>query len=289
MRSRYFSMKLPAIALTCSILLGLGASNVVADNKLTTPDGFDKLVLYMGTGIFDPTVTEPRPGVTGCAGLFCDGEFFQKTVMGRTDEEIYALKMEAITYYIEQFGLDIDDPALAGRIELSMFTVNPDFEYRVHALSGMKAPAEGWMIRDGGFQLSVIDPNGVDLGGKTIGMHAPQGAAMFFGNYNILVTGKNGKPKDEIIISYKSSVPGELLPNGSFVFRCDMYHEEWGPGVGMGMILFTPLEDGTIRGNGRNVLTFPPTSSVIDFPEFPLIGASAFNGENEDHDDDDDD
>ena len=100
---------------------------------------------------------------------------------------------------------------------------------------------------------------------------------MFFGNYNILVTNKNGKPKDELLIFYESDVPGEALPNGSFVFRCDMFNDELGDGIGVGTILTVPLNDGTVRANGRNVITFPPVSELLGFPENPPIGAHPKN------------
>jgi hypothetical protein len=261
-----------AAGLACMMFTGItSATNV--EGKLPTPDGFNSLVVYMGTGIFDPTNAEPRAGIIDCEGIFCDGMFFQKQVMGRTDEEIYNLTVEAKAFYLERFGIDVDDPDNIGRVTFDMFTLNPDFEYRLYAASGLKAPSEGWLIRDGGFKLEVIDPNGIELGGELAGTHAPQGAAMFFGNYNILVTNKHGTPRDELLIFYKSNVPGETLPNGSFVFRCDMFNEQWGEGLGVGTILTVPLEDGTIRANGRNVITFLPVTETVDFPDFPPIGA----------------
>ena len=262
----------------CAIATSLGmSSHAAADGKITTPDGFDSLVVYMGTGIFDPAVPEPRPGVVGCDGLFCDGLYFQKDVMQRTDEEIYNLTLEAKQFYLERFGIDVDDPDNDGRVSFDMFTLNPDFEYRLYAISGMKVPSQGWLIRDGGFKLEVIDPDGIELGGELAGTHAPFGAAMFFGNYNILVTNKNGKPKDELLIFYASDVPGEILPNGSFVFRCDMFNDELGQGLGLGTIANVPLDDGTVRANGRNIITFPPASNLLEFPENPTIGAHPKN------------
>lgn len=246
------------------------AKNVTAAE---TPSGFKRLAMYMGNGVFDPSVSEPRPGVTGCTGLFCDGEFFQEDIMHRTPAETEAIKEDAKAYFLEHFGLDVDDPALAGRISFSMFMVNPDFQYRLHILSGEKVGPDGWIIRDGGFKIDVIDPDGVMLGGKNAGIHADAGSAMFFGNYNILVTDKNGKPKDELIIFYKSTNPGMSLSNGAFVFNCTMFNEDWGEGVGMGTIFFKTLEDGTIRGNGRNVLTFPPENVISEFPDEPAFDA----------------
>lgn len=255
-------------------LFGINSTKIYAAGKPATPAGFDHVLLYMGTGIYDPNDPEPRPGLTDCSGLFCDGMYFQKEVMHRTDEEISELEVEAKEFYKVRFGIDVDDPTFSGRVGLEMFTVNPDFEYRVQLGSGMKVSQDGWMIRDGGFRLDVLDPNGIALGGESEGGFAPAGSAMFFGNYNILATTKKGKPLKEIIIFYRSKFPAFSLENGSFIFVCDMFHEEWGEGLGMGNIRFIPQEDGLIRGNGRNVLSFPPSSDVEFFPEFPPINAN---------------
>ena len=55
--------------------------------ELVKPDGFDKLVLYMGNGIFEPDPSEPRPGVS-YDGLFCDIHFFQEEIMNHTSDEV---------------------------------------------------------------------------------------------------------------------------------------------------------------------------------------------------------
>ncbi len=256
------------------IMVNLASVSNASENKETpTPIGFKKLALYMGTGLFDPNLDEPRPGVVGCKGLFCAGEFFQYEIMHRTPDEVAAIESDAKSYFLEQFGIDVDDPTYANRITFMMFMVNPDFQYRLHALSGEDVSDDGWIIRDGGFMISVIDPNGIVLGGKQAGLTAPEGAAMFFGNYNILATGKHNHPKEEIIVYYKSIVPGETLENGSFVFKCDMFNEDWGQGLGLGTLNFLPQDDGRIRANGRNILTFPPVSDVIDFPSQPDFAA----------------
>jgi hypothetical protein len=241
---------------------------------LVQPDGFEKLVLYMGNGIFDPAVSEPRPGVTGCGpfdGLFCDGDFFQYEIMNRSDAEILEIENAAKAHFLEFFGIDVDDPAMADRISFSMFMVNPDFQYRVHALSEEHVPSEGWIIRDGGFSLAITDPDGITLGGKSAGIHASQGAGGFFGNYNILTTDKHGNAEDELIIHYASQTPTVPLPNGDIYFKCAMFNDEWGEGIGMGIMNFKPLEDGRIRGNVRNVLTFAPASTVEYFPPTPAF------------------
>jgi len=249
-----------------------GAAGDNAKNEMVTPAGFDSLVLYIGAGIFDPSVSETRPGVTGCTGLFCDGDFFQKEIMNRTDAEVAEIRENARQHFIMHFGIDVDDPAYAGRVRLTQFMVNPDFQYRVHALSNEQVPNEGWIIRDGGFQFEVLDPYGIDVNDPMMGqIHVPAGSGGFFGNYNILKTDKHGNPNGELIIFYQSDTPAVPLPNGDFYFKCTMFNDDWGKGVGMGTMNFIPLEDGRVRGNVRNVLSFPPVSTVAEFPAEPAF------------------
>jgi hypothetical protein len=270
--------KMLAIKFMSLFIILLSFSSIATAEKigeLENPNGFKKLALYLGTGLFDPKIDEPRPGVTGCTGVFCDGEFFQQNIMHRTPAETEEIKNQAKAYYLKQFGIDVDDPALSGRITFDMFMVNPDFQYRVHALSDEPVSGDGWIIRDGGFRLSIIDPKGVALGGNNSGLMAPQGSMMFFGNYNILAADKHGKPKKEIIVFYKSINAGEPLPNGSFVFRCNMFNQQWGEGLGLGTMLFIPQKDGRIRANARNVLTFPPASTETEFSTKPAFDDAA--------------
>jgi len=67
----------------------LGMSSVsVADNKKGVPAGFDGFLVYMANGVYDPGQPNPQPGVENCEGLFCDGGYFQREIMGRSDYEI---------------------------------------------------------------------------------------------------------------------------------------------------------------------------------------------------------
>lgn len=283
MRIKSLLLRSVAVGFTCATLIGSVSLSFANDNvkhfmaKPSTPEGFDQVLLYMGTGIFDPANSEPRPGLTDCEGLFCDGMYFQKEVMNRTDDEIENLETDAKAFYKNRFGIDLDSEEFSGRASMSMFTVNPDFEYRVQMASSMNVNPNGWMIRDGGFRLDILDPEGISLGGDSEGLFAPPGSAMFFGHYNILATNNGDIPKEEIIIHYQSKFPAFTLENGVFMFACDMFHDDWGQGLGMGNIQFLPLNDGRMRGNGRNVLSFPPSSDLESFTQFPPINAHPVN------------
>ena len=265
-----------------AILFGLQSQVFAKDNQsnrdkdkgknvFVTPSGFDKVVLYMGNGIFDPNLDSPRPGVVGCTGLFCDGAFFQHEIMNRSDAEIAAIEADAKEYFKNHFGVDVDNPAMANRVSFKMFMVNPDFQYRVHALSGEQVTSDGWIIRDGGFRMEVIDPEGITLEGEFAGVHVPMGTGAFFGHYNILKTDKHGNANGELIIHYESSTPAHPLPNGDFSFKCNMFHDDWGQGIGMGTMNFIPQDDGRVRGNVRNFLTFGPSSTLMEYPAKPAF------------------
>lgn len=268
-----------ATALACATLLGISVPSDAQD-KSSVPDGFNHVLLYMGNGIFDPNSPAPRPGITDCVNGFCNGDFFQKEVAHRTDAQIREQENLAKAFFLKRFGIDVDDPANIGRITLQMFTFHPDLEYRLYIASSTRVPPEGWIVRDGGWKLEVIDPNGIDLGGEFAGQHANQGNLMFYGDYNILITNNGGVPKDELVIHYKSHKPAITTPDG-MTFLCDVSQDKWGEGVGMGTFQAIKRPDGLIRANVRNALSFPPSSRVINFPKLPAYGDHPLHGKSD--------
>ncbi len=248
-----------------SASLGFVSGAALAGSKTTVPAGFDHYILYMGTGVFDPFNPEPRPGVTGCAGLFCDGNYFNKEVMKRTDAEIESLEVEAKAFFLTRFGIDVDDPDLQGRVILKRWGMNPDFEYRAYQISGMKVPPEGYRVRDGGWYMQITDPDGVPLGGEFAGTHGPANSFFFFGHYNIQIEKHGHKHDEEIVIPYKALTPVTPQPDGSFLIRCELNHPEWGGGIVQGQVANITLPNGMVKGNGRNVVTFPAVSRIDSF------------------------
>ena len=88
--------------------------------------------------------------------------------------------------------------------------------------------------------------------GGTEGKLAPAGAVVVFGNYNIQVENKHGKPdprEGTIVIHYESGNPITADADGVMHFVCALSHPEWGLGRARGVV-----EGKTIR----NILTFPP-------------------------------
>lgn len=249
-------MNAKQILMNTTLAIALGwVSGVGATSPTPTPKGFDHYMVLMAGGVLDLAESNPAPGVTGCAGLFCDGEFFQREIMGRDDAALAEFTDEAKAFFEERFGVQVDAPELGGRISFGLFMTNPDWHYRMYTASGERTPAEGWPVRDGGYMLMVLDPDGLALGGEFEGTIAPAGSVMFYGNYNILV-GK-GPRADELVMLFKSTRPAQIQADGSVSLLCELEHEKWGSGFGAVNVANVPLTGTLVQGVGRNVLTFP--------------------------------
>lgn len=231
--------------------------------RQAAPRGYDTYAVFSGTGVMDPLEPSPIHGVTGCAGMFCDGDYFHRTISGRSTAQIHALGETSKAFYAERFGIDVDALVADGRIMFRDFTLNPSFGYRVFTFSDLKVPCEGFTIRDGGFMVAVVDPNGLDLGGEFAGKHVAAGTAFFWGNYNIAVTNAHNKLVDRVLIQYRSLIPVEPRPDGTFMLRCElrMPDGEWGDGMAMAQVANQVMPDGRIKSNAVNRLTFPPASA----------------------------
>lgn len=225
-----------------------------------TPAPFQHFLVYSGQGAYDP-LKGPFP--EGCSpedplvplGFCNDTErVFHKKIMGFSQEEMEAEEQEAKEFYSDRFGLDVERLLEQQRVSIVPFFLDPRQDYRAFVFSGECAPNEGYEVRDGGFILGVIDPEGVQLGGEFEGQKAPAGSGALFGLYNVLVTGPNAR---EEIIRYKAVSLGSSA-GGFAVVDCDLQHPVWGEGLAQGLGSNRMLKDGRIKAVIRNVLTFPP-------------------------------
>ncbi len=73
--------------LACAVTLLIAWSGTAQAVNLMhpAPEGWDTYLTMMQNGEFDPTT--PNPEVPGCFQFFCDGDFFQTVVSGRTPGE----------------------------------------------------------------------------------------------------------------------------------------------------------------------------------------------------------
>ncbi len=230
------------------------------------PVGWDAYLTMMQNGEFDPAT--PNPDVPGCFQFFCDGDFFQTEVMQRTPGETAAVEQDAKMFFLTRFGIDVDAPDLAGRIFFRSFYQDPRVNQRVYAMSDRIVPTSGWKVRDGGFIIFLLDPNGVELGGEFDGQVAPAGTFLVYGEYNIAA--RKPGPPSEIVISYRSgSLVGTSNVNSLTSFSCELHSGRidsfpgWGDlsepaqGRAIGVVdipIVTPT--GLLRSSYRNQLTF---------------------------------
>lgn len=241
------------------------------DAPQALPVGYDGYLVFAANGSWN--VFEPHPTVPGCGvqPLICDGQYFHEQIMKRTADEIAAKRQEAIEHYKEKFGIDVNDPANEGRVELLSFMVDPRWNYRVYSWGGRPVPPEGYQVRDGGFLLRITDPDGYTLGGEREGVHVPANARALVGDYNILVErpsrrpgttsgAADHRPREEVVISYRADT--FMTPNqfGDIAFSCQLSDDGFASGettgFAQGFANQTIGPDGFIDINVRNVLTF---------------------------------
>ena len=240
LQSHYFRVialaVLTAILVTGLVLpLGVRAQGGTND----TPAGLDAFLVYMANGVYEPN----DAGYTAP-----DGMSFQRDIMGRSDAEIEQSQADAAEFFQQRFGIDVTDNA---NVMFTSFTFDPRNDYRAFVVAGRDVPPEGWAVRDGGWSVAVVNPDGLALGGEYDGVHVPQGSMMVFGDYNIDVPGE-----DPIIIHYQSG--GPIIPSDQGIqFHCELISEDFGSGLAQGISAGAVQADGLYHANVRNVLTFP--------------------------------
>lgn len=241
-------------------LLLAGALPMSGPAAAQAPSGFDQVMTFMSDGVWDPSV--PHPEVPGCAGIFCDGLWFQQNIMQRTAAEIDAREAMAKAWFVQRFGIDVDDPANSDRVAFGMFMADPRWNYRAVFWSGRLVPQEGFEVRDGGWSIVVTDPGGYTLGGELSGIHVPMDSMAVFGDYNVLVTNPAGNNVQEVRISYRSNsfmVINELV---ELIIDCQISASEFESGIpdgtARGMAAIEPgPQPGTIKMINRNIVALP--------------------------------
>jgi hypothetical protein len=234
-----------AVAVLCLCLAECGGANPPGR-------GYEHSIVFFADGVFDlnEPSSDPRfPPVPGFP-TFVDSTWWQKELMKQSDARIAAERAEAVAFFRERFGVDVEDPALAGRIAFRHLMVDPRTGYRVHTMSGHTVPPEGYEVLDGSWITFVTDPNGLVLGGRFAGLKVPPGGMIALGTYYIAAP-------EPFAIRLKSDSP--IMPNGVGLtpFVCHLEHPVHGPGIAEGVSMPVPRQDGLYQANIRNVLTFP--------------------------------
>jgi|GEM_PF-1335741 len=230
-------------------------------SKPTKPVGYNKMFVYVADGLYDITQPNADPNLSGCAFTpLCDGDYFQRVIMGRDDYAIQQKEYEAKAFYFDRFGIDVDDPATSEKINFRMIQVDPRLNYHAVFSSAVNVPNKGWRVRDGGWVVVVTDPDGLVLGGDFDGEHVPVGTLFVFGEYNLKVSKKGKHSKNNnIVISYRALTPQR--PDDKS-FMCELYSKRYGEGLVKGRVESILREDGLIKMNVVSVLTFPGLSDL---------------------------
>lgn len=235
-------------------------------NKTFVPPdigGFDHVLLYLADA-------DPFPDWDGRA----KAEFFNREIMGRSTEEIFEVRKEAIDFHWERFGIDFpypeDEDDLFAAVDsqgdidatFAPSMLNPGRGYTAYVVSGKGMPnthGDGetntdthstGKVRDGSWGATLNED--ATLGGTygaTGESDVPEGASVTFGDYSI----RMGDNEDPIEIRFLSEHPIVSRGRVPTAFNCDLEHDEWGEGQVHGTL------GGTMGTGLRNVLTFPPS------------------------------
>jgi hypothetical protein len=257
MRDKMRDWFLGAIALSSLLTFGCGSGDAkqVEMEAEPPPEGYSQMLVFMANAVV------PMKDV-----LPVDGENFLRNIMHRDDAEYDRVRQDALDYFRERYGVaDVDkDP----RFLFGNFQFEPNSNIRAYHIADEKVPPEGWVVRDGGWQLRVIDPAGYTWeAGEFQGQFSAPGAYVLYGDYNILTDdcedrGKNCEDPREITMRYQSRCPipvaGPMLPDVlNFKFSCEVYSKKWGQGLGQGLSQPTVTEGGSMfQYNAREVITF---------------------------------
>ena len=85
------------ISVSCVVALAVSTAG-----EQPTPQGFtDDFRVFIATGLID-NAEQPDPPFVNCFNALCDGDYFHKVVMGRSDEELAALDQLAKAFYLQR-------------------------------------------------------------------------------------------------------------------------------------------------------------------------------------------
>ncbi len=252
------------IAMLLSLSCTVGQTRIEASPPPPIPTGFsDDFRVFLGTGVID-FAEQPEPPFVDCVNGYCDSDYFHRVVMGRSDAEIAELEQMSKDFFLQCFGIDVDNLANSDRIAFRNFLFDPRTNYRNYVAAGKNVPADGWFIYDSGWGITVTDPNGYTLGGEFDGDHVSQNTLLFFGNYHVVETDDSGDIQNRVNFFYRSASPVVFDAQGEASFRCELSLDglDFSTGVhGMaqGLTAIYPIGPTSIKFTSRNVLTFGPS------------------------------
>jgi hypothetical protein len=193
---------------------------------------------------------------------------FFRNVMKFNDREIEEVTDDAIDFFKTKFGVDFSDSPIMDEngtrfskefnATFIPYELNPALRYSITfnewTVNGARRSfcADN---RDGGF-IVIFGSDGILRGtyGGDDGLPINANERILYGFYNIPLC-----QQSPLIIQYQSATPVRIDTVDGFAnINCDLINRDLGPGLAQGVFRVTPLGDGTIRYNIRNLFTFPP-------------------------------
>ena len=98
--------------------------------------------------------------------------------MKRTLLKIEKEEADDKQFFLDRFGINVDDSIENEKISFVSYMLEPRMEYRAYVISGMIIPHSGFIVRDGGFGIIVTNPEGLTLTEEFAGVTAPLGSLM---------------------------------------------------------------------------------------------------------------
>lgn len=199
---------------------------------LTKQEGFRAVLMFVADGKYSQL--SPNPNVPNCSRTHCDGAYFWDEVIGGSNEirEIETLK--AKKFFLEDWGIPVDDYAQQGKIVFSDIYVEPRSNYRCRAMEGERIHRFGWEVHDQNFAVTALEEltiGGKFGGGRTI----PPFANIVTGQYHVersrIVKGKVVGTKKFVKLRYASAEPIYPPLNGRYIASCRITESPWGIGV----------------------------------------------------------
>ena len=192
---------------------------------------------------------------------------FFRNVMKFNDREIEEVTDDAIDFFKTKFGVDFSDAPIGENGTRFSKEFNATFiPYELNPALRYSITFNEWTVngarrsfcadnRDGGF-IVIFGSDGI-LGGTyggDEGLPINANERILYGFYNIPLC-----PQSPLIIQYQSASPVRIDTVDGFAnINCDLMNRDLGPGLAQGVFRVTPLGDGNIRYNIRNLFTFPP-------------------------------
>jgi hypothetical protein len=222
----------------CSPTLPLGA-------------GASQTIDIVADGTFDPNVAPdalPDAVATAIPGRWAS-TYVAETVLGWTPEQIAEDRAAGRAFLADRYGLDVDDPAYAGRLTTVDTTLDPRTGFRVVHSSLFDVPPDGLASWNLATLVVASDPAGVPLGGAFEGETLAAGEAVLFGAYVF--------PTEDGVfrVAYRSLLPA-VVQDGALVWTCEVESDVFGAGVAQGLAVLTPTPDGQVSADIRNHVTF---------------------------------